>query len=136
MYLHFSTILVFLTVGAGFILAALLAGALLRPRRKSRAKSSTYECGEPPWGSAWFNFNPRFYLVALIFIIFDVEIAFMFPVAAVFRRWMDRGDGIVAFVEIAVFLVILFVGIVYAWANGDFDWVKSIRGQGKGGGGS
>jgi len=90
-------------------------------------KLSTYECGEPSTGSAWVNFNIRFYLVALIFIIFEVEIAFIFPVAAVFRRWIETGQGLFAFVEIVVFIGILFLGLVYAWAKGDLEWVKKVR---------
>ena len=73
----------------------------------------------PATGSAWVNFNIRFYLVALIFIIFEVEIAFIFPVATVFRQRMESGQGLFAFVEIVVFVGILFLGLIYAWAKGD-----------------
>jgi NADH-quinone oxidoreductase subunit A len=90
-------------------------------------KLSTYECGEPSTGSAWVNFNIRFYLVALIFIIFEVEIAFIFPVAAVYRRWIEDGRGLFAFVEILLFVGILFLGLVYAWAKGDLEWVKKVK---------
>jgi NADH-quinone oxidoreductase subunit A len=72
------------------------------------------------------QFNFRFYLIALIFIIFDVEIAFMFPVAAVFRRWIDSGQGLLALAEILVFVLILFLGLVYVWAKGDLKWQKRI----------
>ncbi len=78
-------------------------------------------------GSAWVNFNVRFYIVALIFIIFEVEIAFVFPVAAVFRQWVESGQGIFAFVEILVFIGILFLGLIYAWAKGDLEWVKKVK---------
>jgi NADH-quinone oxidoreductase subunit A len=88
---------------------------------------STYECGEPAMGRAWVNFNIRFYLVALIFIIFEVEIAFIFPVAAVFRGWIESGQGIFAFIEILLFIGILFLGLIYAWAKGDLEWVKKVR---------
>jgi NADH-quinone oxidoreductase subunit A len=78
-------------------------------------------------GSAWVNFNIRFYIVALIFIIFEVEIAFVFPVAVVFRRWLESGQGVFAFIEILLFIGILFLGLVYAWAKGDLEWVKKIK---------
>ncbi len=78
-------------------------------------------------GSAWVNFNIRFYVVALIFIIFEVEIAFIFPVATVFRRWVEGGAGVFALAEVLLFIGILFLGLVYAWAKGDLEWVKKIR---------
>jgi NADH-quinone oxidoreductase subunit A len=65
--------------------------------------------------------------VALIFIIFEVEIAFIFPVAAVFRRWIENGQGLFAFVEILVFVGILLLGLIYAWAKGDLEWVKKVK---------
>jgi NADH-quinone oxidoreductase subunit A len=89
-------------------------------------KLSTYECGEPPSGPAWINFNIRFYLIALVFVIFDVELAFVYPVVAVFRKWIEKGQGVFALVEIAVFIGILAVGLVYVWVKGDLEWLKRI----------
>jgi NADH-quinone oxidoreductase subunit A len=86
-----------------------------------------YECGEKPIGQAWYNFNPRFYLIALVFVIFEVEIAFMYPVAAVYRSFIERGQGLVAFLEIFVFVAILAVGLAYVWAMGDLEWVKGLK---------
>ncbi len=78
-------------------------GRLLRPSNPLAPKLETYECGEPPTGSAWINFNIRFYLVALIFVIFDVEVAFMYPVVAVFRDWLaERTRGVRARRDAAV----------------------------------
>jgi len=111
----------------GFVGVNLLIGKLLRPSNPQIRKLSTYECGEPALGSAWVNFNIRFYIVALIFIIFEVEIAFVFPVAAVFRHWIENGQGLFAFVEILVFIGILFLGLIYAWAKGDLEWVKKVK---------
>ena len=105
----------------------LLIGRLLRPYNPQAQKLSTYECGEPAMGSAWVNFNIRFYLVALIFIIFEVEIAFLFPVASVFRRWVEGGVGVFALIEILLFVGILFLGLIYAWVKGDLEWVKKVR---------
>ena len=127
MLFDFANVLVFTALGLGFVGINLLIGKLLRPSNPQERKLSTYECGEPATGSAWVNFNIRFYLVALIFIIFEVEIAFIFPVAAVFRRWIENGQGLFAFVEILIFVGILFLGLVYAWAKGDLEWVKKVK---------
>lgn len=126
MHFDFANVLVFITVGIVFIFAALLLGRFLRPNVPEGDKAVSYECGETPVGSAWLQFNFRFYLIALIFIIFDVEIAFMFPVAAVFRRWVESGQGLLALVEILLFVLVLFVGLVYVWAKGDIQWQKVL----------
>jgi len=123
----FANVLVFMALGGAFVGVNLLIGRFLRPSNPQPRKLSTYECGEPAMGSAWVNFNVRFYIVALIFIIFEVEIAFVFPVATAFRRWIEQGEGLFAFVEILLFVGILFVGLIYAWAKGDLEWVKKVR---------
>src|SRR5918995_3175188 len=127
MLFDFANVLVFTALGFGFVGVNLLIGRLLRPANPQARKLSTYECGEPSTGSAWVNFNIRFYLVALIFIIFEVEIAFIFPVAAVYRRWIEDGQGLFAFIKIFIFVGILFLGLVYAWAKGDLEWVKKVK---------
>ena len=126
MYFHFANILVFFGLGVLFVAGMLGLGWLLRPQNPEPVKLTTYECGEPPTGTAWMNFNIRFYLVALIFVIFDVEIAFVYPVAVVFREWVLKGEGFFAFVEVLLFLAILFAGLVYAWAKGDLQWLKRV----------
>ncbi len=114
--------------GLALVLCGLMLGlgALLRPSNPQPSKLSTYECGEPPSGPAWINFNIRFYLVALVFVIFDVELAFVYPVVAVFKEWTEKGQGELAFVELGVFLAILMVGLVYVWMKGDLEWLKRI----------
>ena len=124
MYFHFANVLVFFALAVLFVAGMLALGSLLRPHNPEKSKLTTYECGEPPTGSAWLNFNIRFYLVALIFVIFEVEIVFMFPVATVYRTWVMDGRGLFAFAEITMFLAILFVGLVYVWAKGDLAWLK------------
>jgi NADH-quinone oxidoreductase subunit A len=126
--MHFQFANVAVLFFLGFMLCALMLGLglLLRPSNPQPAKLTTYECGEPPSGSAWINFNIRFYLIALVFVIFDVELAFVYPVAAVFRDWIRRGQGGFALVEIAVFVGILFVGLVYVWVKGDLEWLKRL----------
>jgi NADH-quinone oxidoreductase subunit A len=127
MLFDFANVLVFTVLALGFVGVNLFIGRLLRPSNPQVRKLSTYECGEPAMGSAWVNFNIRFYIVALIFIIFEVEIAFIFPVASVFRRWLEGGQGVFAFFEILIFVGILFLGLVYAWVKGDLEWVKKVR---------
>lgn len=126
MLFHFANIAIFL--GYGLLLSGMMLGlgALLRPSNPQPSKLSTYECGEPPSGPAWINFNIRFYLIALVFVIFDVELAFVYPVVAVFKDWVAKGEGGFVFVELALFLVILMVGLVYVWRKGDLEWLKRI----------
>jgi NADH-quinone oxidoreductase subunit A len=124
----FATVLVFLLVGGGFVLVALFVGRFLRPNLPDAQKSAVYECGERPIGSGWFNFNPRFYLMALVFIVFDVEVALTFPVAVVVRDWIARGRALVAVLEIALFLLVLVAALAYVWGKGHLDWVRDIEG--------
>ena len=126
MYFDFANVLVF--VALAFVLCGLMLGLglLLRPSNPNPNKLSTYECGEPPSGPAWINFNIRFYLIALVFVIFDVELAFIYPVAAVFREWVARGQGAFALMEIVVFIGILALGLVYVWVKGDLEWLKRL----------
>ena len=132
MLMAYASVAAFFLVAIGFVLGSLLAGKLIRPDNMYAEKLETYECGEAPVGPAWFNFNPRFYIVALIYIIFDVEIAFIYPVGAVFRRWVDQGNGLFAFTEILIFVAILMIGLVYVWAKGDLEWIRAIKGDPRG----
>jgi len=127
MYFQFANVLVFFIFTFIFVAALLGLASLLRPANPEPQKLTTYECGEPPTGGAWINFNIRFYLLALIFVIFDVEVAFVYPVAAVFKDWVNQGRGLFALAEVALFLLILFVGLVYVWAKGDLEWLKRVR---------
>jgi NADH-quinone oxidoreductase subunit A len=119
MLTEFGKILVFLVIGAVFVAGGLIASWLLRPNRPSPGKLAPYECGEEPVGDAWVKFNVRFYVVALVFLIFEVEIVFLFPWALIYREL-----GLIAFIEMAVFLTILLVGLAYVWVKGDLDWDK------------
>ena len=127
MTFHFANVLLFSATAILFVFGSLLAGHFLRPRAPNREKAMIYECGEKPIGQAWYNFNPRFYLIALVFVIFEVEIAFMFPVASVYKWFLDQGQGLLAFAEIFVFVAILAVGLAYVWAMGDIEWVKGLK---------
>lgn len=119
MYRDFGTVFLFVIIGAVLLVAALLLAKLLSPSKPSKNKMDTYECGEEAEGSAWVQFNIRYYVIALIFIIFDVEVLFLFPWAVVFKEL-----GWLAFVEMAIFLIILIFGLAYVWKKRDLDWVK------------
>jgi NADH-quinone oxidoreductase subunit A len=129
MQFDFAMVLVFVVAGVGFAIANLLIGALLRPRFPSPEKGLIYECGERPIGGAWFNFNPRFYIIALVFVVFEVEIALTLPVALVFKKWVFQGMGMVALVELVAFVAILATGLIWVWARKDLEWVKRIEAQ-------
>ena len=132
----FGAVLVFTVVAIGFVLGAITVSRLVGPRIPNPDKASIYECGERPIGAAWFNFNPRFYLVALAFVIFEVDIALTFPVVVVYRRWAAHSLRFawVAFGELFVFTAILVVGLVWVWAHGDLEWVKTIGERPRGAG--
>ena len=132
MLMAYASVAAFFLVAIVFVLGAMVLGKLIRPGHLYEEKLTTYECGEEPIGSAWFNYNPRFYIVALIYIVFDVEIAFIYPVATVFRRWVDQGSGVYALVELTTFVAILVVGLVYVWMKGDLEWIRSMRGDPRG----
>ncbi|PYV86157.1 MAG: NADH-quinone oxidoreductase subunit A [Acidobacteria bacterium] len=119
MMLQFANVIVFLGVGILFLSVSLLLSSLLRPSKYSEEKLIPYECGENPVGSPWIQFNIRFYVFALIFIIFDVEVAFLLPWAVVFKKL-----GVFAFAEGLIFIAILAVGLAYVWAKGDLQWVR------------
>ncbi len=119
MLYNFATILVFLVFGALFVGINLLISRLIQTRNPHPMKLSTYECGEIPEGNSWIQFNIRFYVIALAFLIFEVEIVFLFPWATVFKQL-----GAFAFVEMMIFVFILLVGLAYVWAKGDLEWDK------------
>ena len=126
----FGAVLVFAIVAVGFALGGVTLSRLVGPRIPNPEKATIYECGERPVGVAWFNFNPRFYLVALVFVIFEVDIALTFPVAAVYRAWATASLALawVAFAELFLFTAILVVGLAWVWAHGDLEWVKNLTG--------
>lgn len=125
-----TQILLFLVGGILFVALALLVSRLIRPHRPNQQKLTSYESGEAPQGEAWVQFNIRFYVLALVFILFEVEIVFMFPWAVILadqelNAATDGAWGWFAFVEMLIFIVILVFGLIYAWRKGHLDWVKS-----------
>src|SRR3954471_20376037 len=108
-----------LLLGAiGFALAPLVVVALVAPRKRSLAKSDIYECGVLTTGETWVRFRIQYYIYALMFVVFDIETVFLYPWAVSYG-----GLGTFALVEMVVFLVILFIGLAYAWAKGVMRWV-------------
>jgi NADH-quinone oxidoreductase subunit A len=129
-YAHFAIIAIFVLFAVGFVFANVeVLSRFLRPtvpgHLEQASKAEVYECGEPAIGEAWIRFDMRFYTTALVFLIFDVEVAFLFPWAVVFRNLRVGAYAGFAFVEVFLFLLILGVGFVYVWVKGDLDWVKS-----------
>jgi len=124
----YAQVLLFALAGAGLVGVGMLMGSLLRPKRGRDAEGlEPYECGEEPIGSAWFRFDIRYYTVALVYIVFAVEIAFIFPWARVLKiAFADPEIGGVAFLEGVMFLAVLALGLAYVWRKGDLNWVKGF----------
>jgi len=126
---NFGFILLFLITGFIFTLLALFISSLLRPNRPSSEKLKTYECGEESLGNTWGQFNVRFYVIALIFVLFEVEIIFLFPWSIVFgqKELIEVSEGSwgwFAFLEMFLFVFILGLGLIYVWVKGYLDWFK------------
>jgi NADH-quinone oxidoreductase subunit A len=115
-------VLLFLVLGAAFVPLNLLIGSLVRPRIYEPEKYSPYECGEESEGHLFNQFNPRFYIIALIFVIFEVELVFLFPWAL-----RLRGLGWYGFITGLIFLVILLLSLVYEWGKGNLEWIMPQR---------
>jgi len=115
--------------GVAFLVGAFVASFLLRPRRPNDTKYTTYECGEEPVGSAWFQFPAQFYLIALLFVVFEVEAVYLIPWALKFGDFVhdaaghNVGTAWFAVVEMAIFLGILLLGWVYALRKGALEWL-------------
>jgi NADH-quinone oxidoreductase subunit A len=126
MYFQFGVPLALTIIAIVFVSAMFGLQKLLAPSNPYARKLTPYECGEPPTGRAWINFNVRFYVIALIFVVFEVEVAFVYPIAAVFLDWVRQGHRLYALSEILIFLLILFVGLIYVWIKHDLEWIKKV----------
>ncbi|HEY9044398.1 MAG TPA: NADH-quinone oxidoreductase subunit A [Ohtaekwangia sp.] len=125
----FGEVLLYIIGGVVFILVTLLVSRIVRPNRPNPEKLSTYESGEEPITAAWTQFNIRFYIVALIFLLFEVEIVFLFPWATIFAnedliRETNGAWGWFSLIEMVIFIFVLALGLAYAWVNGHLDWIK------------
>ena len=126
---EFGTLLIFIIGAIAFAVIGLTASRLLRPNRPNFEKLTTYESGEDTVGSAWGQFNIRFYIVALIFLLFEVEIIYLFPWSIIFgdKDLIESTDwswAWFAITEMFIFIFVLALGLAYAWRKGYLDWVK------------
>jgi len=122
MLVDYLPVLLFLVLGAVFVPLNLIIGSLIRPRINEPDKYAPYECGEESEGHLFNQFNPRFYVIALIFVIFEVELVFLFPWAIRLREL-----GWYGFVTGFIFLVILLLSLVYEWGKGNLEWIMAQR---------
>jgi NADH-quinone oxidoreductase subunit A len=125
----FGEVLLFIIAGMIFIVVTLFISKIIRPHRPNVEKLSTYESGEEPVGSAWTQFNIRFYIIALIFLLFEVEIVFLFPWSTIFanEELIKQTNGLwgwFSLIEMVLFILVLALGLAYAWVNGHLDWIK------------
>lgn len=109
---------VFIALGALFVVINMLVGRLIRPKRPYAEKLSTYECGEEPIGQGQIKFHARYYVYALVFVVFDVETIYLYPWAVVLKEL-----GLYAFILMFIFLIMLLDGLFYAWKKGVLKWV-------------
>jgi NADH-quinone oxidoreductase subunit A len=119
MLTEFGKIFVFLLIAIIFVVVVVIVAWFIRPARPTKEKLMTYECGENPEGSPWVKFNLRFYVVALIFLIFDVEVVLLIPWALVYKQF-----GFGGFMVGAIFLILLGLGMAYEWRKGDLEWER------------
>lgn len=117
MAIPYVAILVSLALAVVVAAVLLGPGALLRPHRPTPVKVEAFECGNPPSGSAWGRFSVKFYLTAILFIVFDIEVVFMYPWAVAYRTL-----GFAGFVEMALFVLVLTLGLVFVWRKGALEW--------------
>ena len=113
-------VIIILAAGFGFLIIGL--GNLFGPRRKTARKVMPYESGMNPIGPGTRRIPVRFYLVAVLFILFDIEIIFIIPWAVILRQFVHENNGLFALIEMGVFIAILLVGLVYAWKKGALEW--------------
>ncbi|MDM7923469.1 MAG: NADH-quinone oxidoreductase subunit A [Pyrinomonadaceae bacterium] len=133
--MDYAPIGVMFLIAIGFAASQLLVTQLIGPRKRTATKLMPYECGKDPVGSARDRFSIKFYTVAVIFLIFDIEVLFIIPFAVAFKALLASEQataiqyGTIAFIEIMIFLSTLVVGIVYVWKKGTFDWGEQARAE-------
>jgi NADH-quinone oxidoreductase subunit A len=116
--MNYFLVLLFVGLTGAFVFGGLIVSFLVAPHKPGKVKNSPYECGEKSIGTAWIQFNVGYYLFALLFLVFDVEAAFLYPWAVVLRE-----VGIFGLIEAGVFILILLSALVYAWRKGVLEWV-------------
>lgn len=133
--MDYLPIVVMFVVAAGFGVSQLLVTQLIGPRKRTATKLMPYECGKDPIGSARDRYSIKFYTVAVIFLLFDIEVLFMMPFAVAFKYLLaeQKATGIafgtIALIEILAFILTLIVGFIYVWKKGTFDWGLQARAE-------
>ena len=128
LYAYLPILLIFIIAG-GFASSQILLSQFVGQRKRTRTKLMPYECGKDPVGSARERFSVKFYLIAMIFILFDIEVIFLVPWAVVFKTLVARGLGTLAYVEMMLFIGLLLVGYIYVRKKGAFDWGERARSE-------
>lgn len=124
---QYLPILLMFIVAAGFAGGNIVLSQLVGQRKQTRTKLMPYECGKDPVGSARERFSVKFYLIAMIFILFDIEVIFLIPWAVVFKTLRDNNLSTLVYTEMMLFVALLLVGYVYVWKKGAFDWGDRAR---------
>ena len=122
-FADYTTVGSVILAGLAFVIVAFTAARLVRPTRPRPEKYLTYECGIDPVGVGWSQTQIRYYVFAFLFVIFDIESVFLFPFATVLRTFDEAGDGMAILVEMVVFILLLAVGLLYAWKKKVLEWV-------------
>ena len=127
--MDYAPVLLMFVVAAGFAITFITLSQMVGQRKRTRTKLMPYECGKDPVGSAHERFSVKFYLIAMIFILFDIEVIFLVPWAVVFRRLSSPEYGLsnVVYFEMLTFMILLAAGLVYVIKKGAFDWTESAR---------
>lgn len=133
--MDYAPIAIMFLVAVGFAVSQLLVTQLIGPRKRTATKLMPYECGKDPVGSARDRFSIKFYTVAVIFLLFDIEVLFIIPFAVAFKSLIAQEQisgvafGTIALLEILVFIATLVVGYIYVWKKGTFDWGLQARAE-------
>lgn len=125
---EFGAVLVFIILGILFVAFSLFLGSFLR-KRSGKEDQTIYECGEPTIGSAWIRYNSRFYNVALVYLLFDIEVVLLLPVLLVFRQKASAGMGAYSLAIVLAFIALLVLGLAYEWRWGNLNWIQDKPGE-------
>jgi NADH-quinone oxidoreductase subunit A len=125
MYNQFGTVIVFTFLGAAFVFGSLIFGYFIRLRRAGGQKHEVYECGEPTIGDSWIRYNSRFYNVALVYLLFDVEVVLLIPAVMVLKDLKHERLAVAPLLALLAFLGLLILGLAYEWFYGNLDWINT-----------
>lgn len=123
MLLNFSAVFIFIIISIFFLLSLLFLNFLVSSKKKNKEKNEIFECGEPTVGNTKVNVNSHFFNVALVYILFDLEIAFLVPISLTYKELVNKQNFMFAFFALMFFILLLIVGLVYEWHVGNFDWI-------------